>query len=234
MSLGYSASDYTQEARLRGEWERAYLRFETPEQEARKFQRRLVTLGARAWSREAAIIELFCGRGGGLTALAGLGFHNIRGVDLSASLVARYRGPGQCLVGDCRHLPFKSGSQTVAVVQGGLHHLDDLTTDLDRALAEIRRVLRADGLLVVVEPWLTPFLRAVHAIAGVRIACRVWPRLAALATMIRLEGTTYRRWLARPEWILVQLGKHFIPLRSEAHWGKLLFLGRKRPYEDCG
>ena len=32
-------------------WEQAYLRFETPDEEIRKFMRRLKTLGAAGWSR---------------------------------------------------------------------------------------------------------------------------------------------------------------------------------------
>jgi hypothetical protein len=49
-------------------WEAAYLRFETPEQEIRKFEKRLLRLGAGAWPRDLRIVELFCGRGNGLRA----------------------------------------------------------------------------------------------------------------------------------------------------------------------
>jgi SAM-dependent methyltransferase len=231
MKSGDRAADYTHVQGAQGDWEQAYLRFETPAEEIRKFRRRLVALGARAWPRESAVVELFCGRGSGLSALAELGFTRVRGVDRSAALVARYRGPGVCLVADCRELPLASASQDIAVVQGGLHHLENLASDLERTLAEVHRVLRPEGLLVVVEPWLTPFLRAVHMIARRPLACRAWPRMEALSTMIRLEGATYERWLARPEWILATLAKHFAPRRSEARWGKLMFVGNPRPYD---
>ena len=46
-------------------WERAYLRFQSPAQEVRKFVRRLRQLGTRRWPRDAAVLELFCGRGNG-------------------------------------------------------------------------------------------------------------------------------------------------------------------------
>ena len=49
-------------------WEAAYLRFETPEEERRKFLRRLRILGAPHWPRDAEVVELFCGRGNGLRA----------------------------------------------------------------------------------------------------------------------------------------------------------------------
>src|SRR6266513_1650687 len=49
--------------------EAAYLRFESPEEEIRKFIRRLTRLGASQWPRDAEIVELFCGRGNGLLSL---------------------------------------------------------------------------------------------------------------------------------------------------------------------
>src|SRR5262249_46236145 len=134
-------------------WEAAYLRFETPEEEIRKFVGRLQFVGAAKWRRDAKIVELFCGRGNGLTALNRLGFTDIEGIDLSPTLAAQYSGPGKILVGDCRELPFEDSSKDILIVQGGLHHLPLLPDDLDRALAEGSRVLNRDGLLVVVEPW---------------------------------------------------------------------------------
>ena len=44
-------------------WEAAYIRFETPQQEIRKFLRRLRKLGATELPRDAHVVELFCGRG---------------------------------------------------------------------------------------------------------------------------------------------------------------------------
>jgi len=117
-------------------WERAYLRFETPEQEVRKFIGRLKFVGAMKWPRNARIVELCCGRGTGLTALHRLGFSELEGIDLSPSLAAEYAGPGKILVADCRHLPFKDASKDILIVQGGLHHLPVLPDDLDQALNE--------------------------------------------------------------------------------------------------
>ncbi|MGH9741336.1 MAG: hypothetical protein ACRD51_03190, partial [Candidatus Acidiferrum sp.] len=62
-------------------WEAAYLRFETPQEEVQKFLNRLTRLGAAEWPRDAEIVELFCGRGSGLLALARLGFTHLEGVD---------------------------------------------------------------------------------------------------------------------------------------------------------
>ena len=133
-------------------WEDAYLRFETPDQEVRKFTSRLHALGAGRWSKDAVILDLFCGRGNGLVALEHLGFKNLCGIDLSPRLVRRYSGSGRCVAADCRSLPIRAASQDVAIVQGGLHHLPDVRTDLPLVIAEVQRVLKPGGVFVVVEP----------------------------------------------------------------------------------
>jgi SAM-dependent methyltransferase len=208
-------------------WEEAYSRFETPEEEKRKFEGRLRKLGADRWPRAARIVELFCGRGNGLHALAGLGFTNLEGVDLSATLLGQYQGSARVQVADCRRLPFEDRSKEVLIVQGGLHHLPVLPDDLEQVLEEAARVLVPDGRLVAVEPWLTPFLRFVHALTRSRLARRLSSRVDALATMIYHEQTTYNQWLGRPEEILSLLTRKF---RTEYHsvgWGKLRWVGKK-------
>jgi len=209
-------------------WEAAYLRFETPEQEIRKFMARLKQLGAHRWPRDSQIVELFCGRGSGLLALSRLGFTRVEGVDLSSRLIAEYRGPGEVSVCDCRHLTVANSSRDILIVQGGLHHLPKLPEDLAQTLREAQRVLRADGLLVAVEPWLTPFLRCTHAVARNAYARRAWPKLDALQTMIDHETETYQQWLLNPQMILDCLGKYFHVEKCSFRWGKLMFAGRKK------
>lgn len=208
-------------------WEEAYLRFETPEQEIRKFIRRLRGLGAETWPREAQIVDLFCGRGNGMQALHRLGFTQIEGVDLSPTLVSRYKGPGIVRVADCRNLPFGDQSKDVAIVQGGLHHLPVLPDDLERTLGEVRRVLRPGGLFVAVEPWLTPFLRMVHFLADRRLVRAASGKFDALATMIEYERQTYEQWLRQPLVIQDLVQRHFKVERWRPAWGKLVLAGRK-------
>ena len=210
-------------------WEAAYLLFETPEEEIRKFTERLRRLGVSEWPRETNVVELFCGRGNGLHALARLGFRNIEGVDLSPRLLAQYTGEARCYAGDCRELPFADKSKDAAIVQGGLHHLPVLPDDLERVFAELQRVLRPEGHVVFVEPGLTPFLRFVHAVAQNPLARRLSVKLDALATMIDHERETYENWLGRPREISQLTRRYFQPEHESFAWGKWNFVGRARP-----
>jgi SAM-dependent methyltransferase len=209
-------------------WEEAYRRFESPEEETEKFRRRLIAVGAQRWPRDTEIAELFCGRGNGLKALASLGFESLSGVDLSEELLASYDGPARLYLGDCRDIRFPDRSLDVVVVQGGLHHLPDPFEDLERTLRGVRRVLRPTGHIVVVEPWLTPFLALVHRLCTARVPRRLWGKLDALAAMIELERETYFQWLSQPEAILARLRAHFAPEREQVAWGKLTFVGMPR------
>jgi len=209
------------------QWEAAYVRFETPEEEIEKFCQRLRSAGAGEWLREAQIVELFCGRGNGMRALHRLGFMHVAGIDLSEPLVRRYDGPGTVIVGDCRHLPFADASRDVLIVQGGLHHLPVLPDDLDQALSEVSRVLRVGGRFVAVEPWLTSFLRVVHTACRIGVARRVSVKLDALATMIEHERDTYERWLESGGLVKRTFRRYFETERETIGWGKLSFVGRK-------
>ena len=201
------------------------MRFETPEEEIRKFMKRLRFLGAPLLPRDSQIVELFCGRGNGLHALFRLGFVHLEGVDLSARLVSLYRGSAKCYVCDCRQLPFPNQSRDVLIVQGGLHHLPTLPESLDQTLAEARRVLRKEGRLIVVEPWQTPFLTVAHWISEIPAVRRCSAKLDALATMIELERQTYEQWLSQPKLLLSLLHKHFTPVHESFAWGKCHFVG---------
>jgi len=215
----------TQNAPSPDPWEAAYLRFESPDKEIQKFTKRLTRLGASQWPRDAEIVELFCGRGNGLIALERLGFTRLAGVDLSPRLVARYRGPAKCIVGDCRRLPFADRSKDVLIIQGGLHHLPALPDDLNQTFSEMRRVLRKDGRAVIVEPWLTPFLKFVHALSENSMARRISNRIDALAVMIQFERCTYEQWLTQPDLIRKLARAHFVSVDESFAWGKWNFVG---------
>jgi SAM-dependent methyltransferase len=209
-------------------WEAAYERFETREQQIRKFLDRCRRLGIDRLPRTSSVVELFCGHGNGLEALARLGFEHLEGVDLSANLLARYRGPARVYVGDCRHLKFDEKSKDLIIVQGGLHHLPSLPDDLEQVLSAIHRVLKPQGSIALVEPWMTPFLRFVHAVCRQRPARRIWPKLDALATMIEREQTTYEAWLSQSAMIRKLLERFFESDMCHISFGKIVFVGHPR------
>lgn len=209
-------------------WEAAYLRFETPKEEIQKFIERLNRLGAAQWPRAAEIVELFCGRGNGLIALQRLGFTRVEGVDLSPRLIAQYRGPAKCIVGDCRQLPFADRSKDVLIVQGGLHHLSTLPDDLEKTFAEMQRVLRKEGRVMFVEPWRTPFLTLAHFVSEIPVVRRLSNKMDAFATMTQHEIRTYSQWLSQPEVIRKIARTHFVPVHESFARGKWNFVGTPR------
>lgn len=205
-------------------WELAYQAFETPEEEVRKFVGRLRGIGADAWDRRSRIVEICSGRGSGLRAWHSLGFRDVIGVDLSPALVAAHTGPGLCVLGDARALPLGSDSRDVAIVQGGLHHLATFD-DVALSLAEMRRVVVPDGRVVVIEPWLTPFLRAVHLLTERQLLRRLSSKVDAFATMTEEESETYFRWLNAPDELLDVVRRHVSPTTLRRRWGKLTVVG---------
>src|ERR1700730_3372933 len=200
-------------------WEAAYLRFESPEEEIRKFIRRLTRLGAPQWPRDSEIVELFCGRGNGLIALQRLGFTRLEGVDLSPRLLAKFKGSAKCTVADCRKLPFADRSKDVLIVQGGLHHLPTLPDDLNRTFSEMQRVLRKDGRVMFVEPWRTSFLTFVHLISEIPPIRKISRKMDAFATMTEYEIRPYEQWLGQPDLIRKTARAHFVPVHEYFAWG---------------
>ncbi|MEM1225787.1 MAG: class I SAM-dependent methyltransferase [Planctomycetota bacterium] len=214
-------------------WEKAYQRFETREQEINKFIARLRRLGADELDRDVRILELFCGRGGGLTALRRLQFRHVEGLDLSESLLGQCDDTATLHLADCRRLPFDDGRFDIAIVQGGLHHLEDLNEDLDACLSEANRILQSNGLFWMVEPWMTPFLKWAHRITDHPFVRRIYPRGDALATMTEREASTYYHWLEEPDHILNSLSRYFDVQSRSIAWGKIEFSGRPRRETDA-
>lgn len=208
-------------------WEDAFVSFESPEQERRKFIRRLKGLGVDRWDKELRVLELFCGRGSGLSAWEQLGFENIEGVDISAGLVNSYSGDAKCTVGDARNLPFADETFDVVCVQGGLHHLQ-LMGDFDRTLGEVRRVLAKGGRFIVVEPWQTPFLRFVHFMMGIGLVRKLSKRVDTYATLCALERRTFEPWLRESDAIIERLQFYSDVLTLRIRWGKLMFVGIRK------
>lgn len=207
-------------------WERAYRDFETPAEEIRKFERRLRALGADRLDRSSRILEICCGRGNALVAWRRLGFRRAIGLDLSYALLRLADAGTTRVVGDIRAMPVADASQDIVAVHGGLHHLPSLE-DLEATLREVARVIRPDGRVVIVEPWSTPFLTAVHALSRQSPIRRLWKKMDAFERMYELEHTTYDAWLGQPAAILATVRRHLEPVVLQRRWGKLMVLARR-------
>ncbi len=210
------------------EWEAAYERFETPEEEIQKFIRRLTSFGFPGLPKSSRIAEIFCGRGNGLVALQRMGFDRLEGVDLSDSLLQQYRGPATLHLADCLNLPLESDAYDIVIVQGGLHHLQKLPDDLDRALGQACRILKPEGRFYVIEPWSTPFLTLVHLIVERPLVRRFYAKGDALAVMTEHERDTYEQWLGQPELIMRVFDEYFRTESKKTRWGKLAYIGAPR------
>ncbi len=172
------------------------------------------------------MVDLFCGSGRNLACLESMGFKNLHGVDLSPRLLHLYIGKAKLYVGDATSLNFPDDWADIVIVQGGLHHLPLLPNDLAKCLDQIQRVLKPDGILIIVEPWLTPFLVFAHWCCRQRFLRKLSSKLDALAVMVEEEKETYFAWLAIPEIIANELKKRFFKLFELKGMGKINFVGK--------
>ncbi|HZO76733.1 MAG TPA: class I SAM-dependent methyltransferase [Solirubrobacteraceae bacterium] len=101
----------------------------------------------------AMVIDVGCGTGALTHRLAEEGARVV-GVDPSADAIARASGRGEpserYLVGRAEDLPVEDRSADIVTFLNSLHHVS--IAALVQALAEARRVLRADGIVYVQEP----------------------------------------------------------------------------------
>ena len=206
-------------------WEEAYNRFETEDEEIQKFQNRLLSFGAARWSRRAKVVDLFCGSGRNLLCLEHMGFLDLHGVDLSPRLLDLCTAKANLYVGDATSLGFPDNWADIVIVQGGLHHLPNLSSDLEKCFDEIHRILKHDGLFVMVEPWSTPFLNFAHWCCRQKTLCNLSTKLDALATMVEEEKETYFKWLSSQAKILHELNARFLKKSLQTRMGKVNFLG---------
>jgi ubiquinone/menaquinone biosynthesis C-methylase UbiE len=140
-------------------------------------------------------------------------------------LLQQYRGDAVLHLADCLDLPFEDATFDIVIVQGGLHHLPNLPTDLKRCLENVQRILKSDGTFYIVEPWMTPFLWMVHAIVEQPFIRKLYAKGDALAEMTDHERDTYEQWLGQPQAILDVLSQHFATRLQRTRWGKLMYAG---------
>jgi demethylmenaquinone methyltransferase/2-methoxy-6-polyprenyl-1,4-benzoquinol methylase len=183
---------------------------------------RLMTAGLdRRWRDEAAaavvrpgdrVLDACCGTGDLAIAAAKAG-GKVTGLDFSEPMLARAREKNpdiDWVSGDALGLPFPDGSFDAATVGFGVRNLDDL----ERGLAELRRVLKPGGRLAILEITrpqgvLAPFYRfwfdGVIPLAGTVLpggsaysylpaSVRRFPAPQALAKLLDEAGFDEIRW----------------------------------------
>jgi SAM-dependent methyltransferase len=98
------------------------------------------------------VLDAGCGTGYGSNILAESGATEVVGLDIDSAVLEAARESAHQLVslevGDVRKLPFADASFEVAVCFEVIEHVDEPGTVLD----ELRRVLRAEGILLVSSP----------------------------------------------------------------------------------
>jgi SAM-dependent methyltransferase len=101
-------------------------------------------------ARDRRVLDAACGDGYGTAILAGAGARSVIGVDLSVDAVEHARGryASDFQVADIAALPFEDDTFDLVVSFETIEHVDDAP----RVLAEFRRVLAGEGILVISTP----------------------------------------------------------------------------------
>lgn len=133
-----------------------------------------VQFWTRRWDREIMaelptelpslrMLDVGCATGRLLLALGKVGVRHLAGVDLAPRIlsVARHKLSAHGVQADLRvadaekSLPWPDDNFSVVTLTGVLHHFSHPL----KALAEIRRVLRPRGRLLIADPWFPPPIR---------------------------------------------------------------------------
>ena len=164
--------------------------------------------------RRARVLDVGCGDAGVLVAFAEAGAE-ATGIEPYERSVERGRVRAEehgvrveLRTGVAESLPFPDGSFDLVVLDNVLEHVQDR----DRTLAEIRRVLRPDGILYLVTPkpfalyslWSDPH----YSMAGLVLL----PRPLQLWYFVRVrgggKGSSGVGWIPTRRWVLRRLRKH--------------------------
>lgn len=141
------------------------------------------------------VLDLGCGDGIDLDAFRHLGFSAVYGIDISASLlkVLYEKGEGgeyTVLNSDVYAIALQNESVDLVYGNNVLHHF----IELERAIVEIRRVLRTGGLFCFAEPRATWFRSLVDLITLSPVS-RLSKTLNFRRIILEEEMDDYHNWL---------------------------------------
>jgi len=115
----------------------------------REAENRVLECGGVRPDPGGTVLDLGCGAGERLDALRAIGWGAAIGVDPDPVAVARGMAAGRALrTGQAEAVPLDDGSVDCVM----MHHVVEHLADLAPALAEVRRVLREGGTLVITTP----------------------------------------------------------------------------------
>ncbi len=107
---------------------------------------------AEGLARDRDILDVACGVGYGASILARVGARHVLGVDVSPEAIGEARARAgevaEFIVGDLHNIPCEDRSFDLVTCFETIEHV----ADPNRALAELRRVLRDDGILLLSSP----------------------------------------------------------------------------------
>ena len=117
----------------------------------------LIVARAEAWSADS-VADVGCGTGSLMALLREAGL-KVAGVDISSKMIELARDrlgeEADLRVADSESLPWEDDSFSLVVCVGSFHHYPAPL----RALAEMRRVLRSNGYLIIADPTLPIVVR---------------------------------------------------------------------------
>ncbi|MBM4395284.1 MAG: class I SAM-dependent methyltransferase [Deltaproteobacteria bacterium] len=162
--------------------------------------------------RDAEVLDLGCGTGGTMKALAGLGRFTGLDTNETAARLAERRTGNRVVLGSGTSLPFGDASFDAVLALDVFEHIED---DL-AAVREARRVLRPGGALVATVPC-HPFLWSAHDRALHHV--RRYTRPGFLAVLreggFRVERATWTNAILFPAVAAVRLAGRAVPRHGE-------------------
>lgn len=162
------------------------------------------------------LLDAGCGTGRRLLRLLGAGAtrERLHGIDIQPELVeaARRAAPDLDLrVGDARSLPFPDTTFDVVLAFTMLSSMNDATVRA-QAAAEMRRVVRPGGAILVYDFWTNPLNRDVHAVGAGQLR-RLFPDCDVHASLVTLAPPVARA-VAPYSWLTCALLEAVPLLRS--------------------
>ena len=154
------------------------------------------------------VLDYGCGLGSQLNKLDVLGYKDIYGADISVDLIEniplKIKDNVKLIVDD--KLPFPDQYFDLTYSQGVLHHIE--ISSLPRIFTEIRRVVKENGIYIIIEPRNSLIRRISHFILYsnfFNIIQKISPGFTSLRACLDAEWATYKPYLDNEDEVLILL-----------------------------